>query len=71
MMTLLIFFGAAGCGKSIEFVRPPLQAPPKLESVTPDKNDKTGEAGYWINRGDANNLGGFFGHVNNVREKWH
>jgi len=70
MMILLISFAAVGCTKSIEFVRPPLQPPPKMKSVAPDKNDQTGEKGYWMNRGDAEDLGVFFGHVNNVRDTW-
>jgi hypothetical protein len=70
MVLLLISFVAAGCAKTVEFVPPPLQAPPELTSIVPDKNDRTGEKGYWMNRGDAEGLGGFFGHVNNVRGSW-
>lgn len=67
---MLISFAMAGCAKTIELVPPPLQEPPKLPSVVSDKNDQTGEKGYWMNRGDAENLGRFFGHINNVRESW-
>jgi len=42
-----------------------------LTSIVSDKNDQTGEKGYWINRGDAESVGEFFGHVNNVRKSWH
>jgi hypothetical protein len=45
-----------------------IQTPPKLKSFTSDKNDQTGEKGHWMNREDAEDLGGFFGHANNVRE---
>jgi hypothetical protein len=41
-----------------------------LESFVPDKNDQTGEEGFWMNRGDTEDLGGFFGHVHNVRDTW-
>jgi hypothetical protein len=51
-------------------VPPPLQVPPKLPSFSPDKNDQTGEKGFWMTRGDAEDLGVFFGHVNNVRKTW-
>ncbi len=70
MMLWLISFAMAGCAKTVEFVPPPLKAPPSLASITPDKNDKTGEQGFWMNRGDGENLGEFFGHVNNVRKTW-
>jgi hypothetical protein len=70
MMIWLILFAAAGCAKTVEFVPPPLQAPPKLPSFSPDKNDQTGEKGFWMTRGDAEDLGVFFGHVNNVRKTW-
>lgn len=70
MMIWLISFAVAGCAKTVEFVPPPLQAPPKLESFTPDKNDQTGEKGFWMNRGDAKETAAFFGHINNVKEHW-
>lgn len=70
-MLLAIFCAGAGCaGKTVEFVKPPLQDPPELASIVSDKNDQTGEKGYWMNRGDAERLAGFFGHINNVRESW-
>jgi hypothetical protein len=70
MMSLLILFVAAGCAKTIEFVPPPLQDPPQLKSFTVDQNDKTGEKGFWMNRGDADDLAIFFGHIHNVKDKW-
>jgi hypothetical protein len=41
-----------------------------MSSFTMDLNDKTGEKGFWLNRGDADALAVFFGHVHNLREKW-
>jgi len=71
MLSWLILFAGVGCSqKAVEFVPPPLQSPPPLESFVPDQNDKTNEPGFWMNRTDGEKLGIFFGHVHNVKEKW-
>lgn len=62
----------SGCGgRSIEFVRPPLQDPPLVKSVVADKNDKSGEDGVWMTWPDYQAEMLFNEHVRNVKKDWH
>ena len=70
MMSWLILFAVAGCAKTIEFVPPPLKAPPKLHSFQSMPNSTTKIPGFWMDRGDADDLAAFFGHIWNVKDKW-
>jgi len=51
-------------------VAPPLDDPPLLQSVVPDKNDRTGEAGFWMNRQDMNREAGFREKVRIIKREW-
>lgn len=70
MMSWLILFAGVGCAKQVAFVQPPLQNPPALHSFQPMAHPTTLEYGFWLNRGDADDLAGFFGHIWNVKDKW-
>lgn len=73
MKSWLILLGLAVClsaCSTIEFVRPPLRNPPLLKSVVPDKNDRTGEKGFWLDRPDLEATMGHFEHTRNVKELW-
>ena len=52
MLTLFIA-ACASPAPRIKYNPPPIPAEPKMESVQPDKNDKTGEPGFWISQKDA------------------
>jgi hypothetical protein len=72
MMILLIFLGViSGCSQAIELARPPFKPRPTLESLKTDKNDETGERGYWMNRKDAEELADYFIHNDHMIETWH
>jgi hypothetical protein len=70
MMLWLSIFGLAGCQGAVKFAAPPLDDPPLLESMVPDKNDKTGEAGFWMNRGDAEDERNFREGVRATKKVW-
>lgn len=69
-MSLLTICVAAGCATKVEFVRPPLQDPPRIASIVLDKNDQTGEKGFWLNRDDTEAIARFMGHVIHIKETW-
>ena len=51
MLTLCV----VGCATpaKVKFVPPDTPPPAVLESVEVDKNDRTGEGGLWMNKGDG------------------
>ncbi len=51
-------------------VAPPLDDPPLLTSVVPDKNDKTGTPGFWMDRQDMNREAGFREKVRIIKREW-
>ena len=70
IMVFMFLVLVAGCAKQIQFVPPPLHSPPALRRFQPMAHPTTKEGGFWLNRGDADDLAAFFGHVWNVKEKW-
>ena len=70
-LLILSILTAVGCGgNSAHFVAPPLDDPPALNSMVPDKNDKTGEPGFWMNRPDAEKERNFREGVRAVKKTW-
>jgi hypothetical protein len=49
---------------------PPFPVQPKLESLAKDKNDKTGEPGYWLNRQDLNETAGYMRKIEVLKREW-
>lgn len=70
-LLILSILTVVGCGgNSVALAPPPLDDPPALDSMTPDKNDKTGEAGFWMNRRDAEAERNFREGVRAVKRTW-
>jgi len=70
-LLILFILMAVGCGgNSAHIVAPPLDDPPALDSMTPDKNDQTGEPGFWMNRHDAEAERNFREGVLAVKKTW-
>jgi len=55
MMSLLISC-VVGCSQSVKLAKPPMGEPIILDSIVSDKNDITGEKGFWINRTDTEKI---------------
>jgi hypothetical protein len=71
MIAWLSIIALAGCQGSVKFAPPPLDDPPLLESMVPDKNDKTGEPGFWMNRSDAEDERNFREGLRATKKIWH
>mgnify|MGYP001363662326 CR=1 FL=1 len=70
-LSLVLLFLLAGCCPKVPaFVPPPLHSPPALHSFQPMAHPTTLVPGFWMDRGDADDLGAFFGHIWNVKDKW-
>jgi len=69
MKNLLILLGLVfclnGCSHNIEFVKPPLQDPPLLESVKVEPSGR-----FSMDRHDFEHTMMFFQHVRNVKAAW-
>jgi len=62
---------ASSCTATIQRVAPPpLPERPVLESITKDRNDQTGEMGFWMSVADLRKLTKFAEDIEAVRERW-
>lgn len=55
LMTSLLMLTILACATcpTVKYDLPQVQKEPQAKSVVIDKNDQTGEKGYWMNRPDA------------------
>lgn len=71
LSSLLSISALVGCQSAApKLVGPPLPAPPELKSMVPDKNDKTGEVGLWMNMNDGQKEAVYRETVESVRRNW-
>jgi hypothetical protein len=51
-------------------VLPEIPPPPQLESMVPDKNDATGDPGFWLSRPDAMAEAFWRGEIQAIKRAW-
>ena len=57
----------SSCAVRQNIVKPDIWPAPHFQSVVVDKNDTTGEEGFWFSRPDVNTLGVYIQHNENLR----
>ena len=73
LMISLIIGVASSCGRTVtvqKIAPPPLPERPTLTSICKDKNDETGEQGFWLDLLDLKKLTKYAESIEAVRQLW-
>jgi hypothetical protein len=73
LITFALAICLSGCASQAPIVKtvlPEIPPPPQLESMVPDKNDATGDPGFWLSRPDAMAEAFWRGEIQAIKRAW-